>query len=419
MSKYSSARSVFQDELSFWQAHISDNWASKTENGIFPHFTKVEFKRRKALNHNLQIPNRELLAHWDHAATHYYWCSTTADYIFPLIDIDIGKAQGMGTVEGGQAFAWHLQKLYPGLYVEPSTNGNGQHAYPKLYVKGLDASQRNHLLKKLQAYLVSEAERVGADVELVEVKGHCPTTTYGILTFGQWAKTPRELPNRFQEFVSTATITPDMIPEQPKNKKSSSVGSVVWFTDDDKALLKPLTQEFKDRGLDNLPTSSRAKVSAEDFAVTAIIAAKISKEEVEAMPTRRIEAVWRMVVQSGITSRGFDTHRWKVIRNKLSELGLLNWSDNTYVPPTIDQFGDQVRGRCMVWTFGGELLEFIRGVQERERNFAGTQIPREYSDLPPLKGKGEYLLPCSLLKVTPALPEDWEERLEATFAMAG
>ena len=48
------------------------------------------------------------------------------------------------------------------------------------------------------------------------------------------------------------------------------------------------------------------------------------------MPTARIAALWKAAYDAGDVSRPFDHHRWTAIRNWLSKLGMLDWTDTAY-----------------------------------------------------------------------------------------
>ena len=88
-------------------------------------------------------------------------------------------------------------KLFPGLYLEPSTNGEGVHGYFILEKLGIKADLVRQALKNLERYLKKLAASVGADIACVEVKGLPPSVQYDDkgnithITFGQWAKLPR------------------------------------------------------------------------------------------------------------------------------------------------------------------------------------------------------------------------------------
>src|SRR5207249_2978105 len=89
------------------------------------------------------------------------------------------------------------EKLFHGLYLEPSTHGEGVHGYLIIEKTGINAGSVRQVLKNLEAYLKRLAASVQADIAGVEVKGLPPIVKYDDkgnithITFGQWAKLPR------------------------------------------------------------------------------------------------------------------------------------------------------------------------------------------------------------------------------------
>ena len=115
-----------------------------------------------------------------------------------MIDIDSEGAHGGGTTEGAWKFGELVRDcLFPGLYLEPSTNGKGVHGYLILEKLGIKTDLVRQVLKNLDAYLKKLAVSVVADVACVEIKGQPPRIEYDKkgnitgITFGQWAKLPR------------------------------------------------------------------------------------------------------------------------------------------------------------------------------------------------------------------------------------
>ena len=70
------------------------------------------------------------------------------------------------------------ERLFPGLYLEPSTNGEGVHGYFILEKLGIKTDLVRQVLKNLDAYLKKLAASVGADIACVEVKGLPPSIEY-------------------------------------------------------------------------------------------------------------------------------------------------------------------------------------------------------------------------------------------------
>ena len=62
------------------------------------------------------------------------------------------------------------------------------------------------------------------------------------------------------------------------------------------------------------------------------------------LPVRRFEGLWTGLYEAGDVGRAFDCHRFKAIRDYLSDLGLIDWEDHTFVVPRIDDTG-QMQGQ--------------------------------------------------------------------------
>ena len=122
-----------------------------------------------------------------------------------MIDIDVQKSKNLGSPEGAKRFAEYLDdkpELKDHVSWEPSTHGIGMHGFFVLRCAGVERPVVNAQLKEFEAWLRAEAEKVGADIELVEVKGTCPIIKvtmgqvrdrYEVFKFGQWAKIPRNV----------------------------------------------------------------------------------------------------------------------------------------------------------------------------------------------------------------------------------
>src|SRR5262249_61459882 len=95
------------------------------------------------------------------------------------IDFDALGQHGGCTTDGCWRFAEMVRDTrFPGLYLEPSTNGQGVHGYLRLMKLGIRADLVRQALKNLDRYLKRMAMSVGADIACVEVKGLPPTIQY-------------------------------------------------------------------------------------------------------------------------------------------------------------------------------------------------------------------------------------------------
>jgi hypothetical protein len=66
------------------------------------------------------------------------------------------------------------------------------------------------------------------------------------------------------------------------------------------------------------------------------------------MPMARVKAIWDAAYRAGDTSRAFSFRRFAAIRDMLSDMGLLEWEDETY------SFG-----KACKWRASGKLMAMI------------------------------------------------------------
>ena len=148
-----------------------------TNTEIIRHYRKLEAGGRSWLKHRW---NKAMLTeHCEGEETYYYAGSQESKKkpeMLAMIDIDCHKS---GTLKGALAFAHFLRgTLFPNLYFEISTNGNGVHCYLILEKDGLGAGTiKTILMRQLQPHLNELAN--GFDIELVEIKGLPPEIEWG------------------------------------------------------------------------------------------------------------------------------------------------------------------------------------------------------------------------------------------------
>jgi hypothetical protein len=113
------------------------------------------------------LRNDQFHDHFAARATYYFWADHRAGtaQVLVMIDFDAGEAHGGGTREGCWRFAERVRRqLFPGMYLEPSTHGEGVHGY--LVFEKLDTKNDlvRRVLKHLDGYLKKLAASVGADI---------------------------------------------------------------------------------------------------------------------------------------------------------------------------------------------------------------------------------------------------------------
>jgi hypothetical protein len=177
------------------------------------------------------LKNDQFYDHFAGRLTHYFWGDHLASTpeILVMLDFDACGHHGGGTSEGCWRFAEKVRDaLFPGLYLEPSTNGQGVHGYLRLFKRGIRGDLVRQALKNLDRYLKRLALSVGADIACVEVKGLPPSVTYddngniAAITFGQWAKLPRGrgvLDTCKVSYGDIALLDPDEIKVEPEQEE--------------------------------------------------------------------------------------------------------------------------------------------------------------------------------------------------------
>ena len=298
------------------------------------------------------LTNQQFASHASGTET-YYFTGTgdpNADETMFGIDID---CHGAGTLAGAIAFAELLKTYFPGLYFELSTNGNGCHCYVVLKKYGYSARPVNAALKQFDKWLKQLADRVGADISGVEVKGHCHELQWAdrdveYIKFGQWIKYPRgDARNttvihiydlaRFQAESEQADPKPQ---RQKADNPSSKPRSGSWmphaimpFDLAEIPRLKALASKL------GVPAqcSSGLVITEEDVAIFLLLLRFFTNQMNYdgTLPTARFEALWTALYDCGDVMRAFNAKRYAAIRNHLSALtvdgaALLTWEDESY-----------------------------------------------------------------------------------------
>ena len=341
-----------------------------------------------------RLSNPMLDDHWDGRKTYYYTCNGSTRNRFALANIDI-DCHARGTRRGAAGAAEHLADAFlPDLYHEPSTHEEGRHGYFVLDKGDLEAFHVKAILKELERALDGYLQAQGFDIELCEIKGLPPVVTWGDdgrisnYTAGILAKIPRQV-DRFDEWRRTTvldqfqvrrltaklrSLTPQAsdaeeiaarVESSPsRSKVSGSIGGTL-IGDEELAQLvgdgryRKVAATLMDAHV--LKTSGRSVVTPEDVAAFLLLL-KFFTNRMNAdgtLPVRRFEGLWTGLYEAGDVGRSFDCHRFKAIRDYLSDLGLIAWEDETYVVPRIDESGKRRKGRACKWKAGRALMDML------------------------------------------------------------
>lgn len=369
---------------------------SRKDGSIGPLHLNTNDDVLQAFNHNSwwrldRLTNEMLDAHFSGRETFYFTASgsTKADEVLVMIDIDCHRR---GTLAGAIAFAKYLEKKhFANLYFETSTNGNGVHGYILIRKQRTGDVFFKQMLKWLDAHLKSLLAETDFDVELVEIKGQCPVCVWDAKVKGQLcdytsgvlAKLPRSK-DRFDELRNTTVLTSvDLLrlsksstPRTPSSAKrvlvqvGGSSNQHTQFSDVELAEVQGHYYRVADSLMNShsMSTSGRSKVIVEDVAIFLMMLRAFTNNLYSdgSMPTKRFSETWHQLVQEGRLGRSFDCKRFASIRNYLSSLGLIEWTDENYTVGWTDDKGGYHKGKAAKWKASAELMAQLELPQEAE-----------------------------------------------------
>lgn len=364
------------------------NYGVKVGRSVFPGLDTEKFLHRyNDRRFGAALKNDQFREHLAAERTFYFWAdhkASTAE-ILVNIDTDCGKAHGGGTTEGGWKFMELLRdRLFPGLYIEPSTNGEGLHGYFVLQKEGVKNDEVRRVLKQLDAYLKKLATSVDADIACVEVKGLPPSVEYdekghiAHITFGQFAKLPRGrgvLDTCKVKFGDLVLLDPDEIKVEPKPDtikiETAKAGSKQRFGSFDSRVVRqdtldklPELEKYAEKLLRQWTggTSFKAdrwNVTATDMAQFFALMLCIKPRPDDSLPVRAVGRLWEEVYLAGDFSRPWNHHRFRAIRDLLSHHGHIDWVDFRF------QNLPERKGRSCRWQLGmmlkGVLSSLLMG----------------------------------------------------------
>jgi hypothetical protein len=404
------------------------SYGYKTEHGVF--FDKKEDVLNTINGLNLRgylkwHSNYMLNLHAKNEKTLYYTsrnydskAKKHSDFICFNVDVDIQKSQKLGTVQGGKDFIHNIEKKFlPGLFIEPSTKLEGQHGYGILDCRRLSNEQVNELLNKLEKVLRAYAKEINADIEIVEIKGHCPVITWeqGVATdinMGRLAKIPRTMNQREAEFLNIQNhvlkywqindwynALPEPEQKQIVKQKSSSLGISIFDFDKTESTKEGgglFTLAAQILGNEVLECGKDRNVTAEDVAIFLMLFHFFStnKQSLEtgAMPYIRFKHLWEALYKAGDVNRGFCNKRWKAIRDLLTARKFIDWEDESYEPP-VGEGEDKVKGKACKWLANEVLIELvedvysgINSVSSNRENRIASRVGSDTKTSEPLEG---------------------------------
>jgi hypothetical protein len=390
-------------------------YGEKLPIGVRPNLSAKQFIQRYNVGWFDSLSNADFDLHFQGEETFYFFGTPRikAEYTLVMGDIDFLKAKGLGTPEGGLAFVEYLKTTFwPDLYYEPSTNGKGIHFYMLMKKKDVGAQRVNQAIEQLQAFLRHQADLVGADIELVEVKGKCPEIAYdrhGRVTevkYGTFGKYPRNA--TLDELQNTTVIDHTQL---YRNMGKYAVPAAVKKPAlHEGSCSTSIPDEFVAEHLDSCRKTwlnltggqvikgKRYVVAAEDAAVVMLIALWLQDHGTKdhRHSVRTTLAFWDDLRNRGLADRSPNHHRVKSIRDYISSRGCVGWLDNRYQPPSGKGAKD---GICCKWRLDEAFAVLLMA--------GGDNVGTDF------RGEGENLVPQMRL-----LREEADQRKEKLFWQA-
>jgi hypothetical protein len=375
------------------------------------------------------IDNEQFERHLDSRDTFYFWADHRSSTAAILVMIDIDVHDGIGTSGGAWQFAELVRYLFPDIHLESSTNGEGVHGYLVISKEGISARRIKNVLTNLQVYLRELHRFSGADISCVEIKGGPPEVKFHDLTgditeivFGQLAKIPRQpavmntctiefadlvvfdaadIPTKFSGLaahdckVSALARSARCVPTP-----CSSTSEAAAVPESKKYIGSHDTRIIRQDVLDRLPSlerfaarllyqwagetqmkAGRWTVTPADLAQLFAVMMSLQRDDEgfdrrfkgkvgDALPVRQIGNLWQAAFKSGDFTRPFNHHRFKAMRDMLSEHGHIDWIEHRFFNFPEESGKKKRDGWCCKWRLG----TLLRGVLDSLKYTPPTSV---------------------------------------------
>jgi hypothetical protein len=264
--------------------------------------------------------------------------------------------------------------------------------------QSVTAAERKAILDRTQADLRKVAAGSGADIELVEVKGHPPVIDSGDfhrarnthvirgMVYGTFAKVPRDIeavaalePVSLDRLAEIAAEVPDVILIDRTKKTGGTGGSCSGKVVSEEMLaMMPELEKVGERLLAGRSLLEGRRVAASDVACVLLLAWVFglpgNANADGAMPTRRFEAMWDSLYEAGDFKRAWSPNKYKAVRDLLSAEGLIDWIDETYCH-------GEGGGRACRWRLTAEMAAAIDALAGRGEEGEASSVNSSLADL--------------------------------------
>lgn len=386
--------------------------AVKTVDGV--RYENTNNQILEATNHRTRwlnkLTQKKIKAHFRGEETRYFNGAWRRSQCESLIGFDI-DCHGGGTLKGAIEAAESLKKIFKNLYYETSTNGSGVHAYFVIRRMGEGSKAIKSLLKRLDSWAKSFVHLF--DITDIEIKGTLPVYEWSdeklvSVKKGQALKLPRpKNDEEARQLIETTVVDTRFLlklvsdheksmdktefrfeiqklaplPKIKKRKSGSTTADIGEVLADYLPNLKT-TYIKAAYHLTELPIrclSGREVGTVEDLAIMLMLWDFFESKPNEdmTMPVKRFKKSWQKLYENGHVSRQWNDHRFAVLRNHLSELGLIDWIDEEF------EFfeGRPGKGTACKWKMNQLMVEILEDCAEiKVQKSEESEIENEYRE---------------------------------------
>lgn len=323
-----------------------------------------------------------------------YFTAGRGEHVLVNLDVD---CHNRGTPAGAIKYLEYVKEKFfgPNLYCEASTNGKGGHAYFILWTDkfyGEDVADDMKCLQTLlQLDFIENKLDEKFDVEWVEIKGMpmvCDIWNEFEISMGQLAKIPREINTRFDEFRNTTIVNIYDFEDLPAYQKLDPPTRKTLSTKIKQCSSSEITFDWErlgvyekvaNAGLDIMQPKCKNghRVVLEDAAIFLLLLDDFSnkyKNKSGEMPFKRFVKHWKDAYLTGEIKRAPSNHRITALRNWCSDLGWIDWQDNTY-----QFFLDGRKGTCCKFSISETCTSLIKQFEITDNSISTTKYKHTHN----------------------------------------
>jgi hypothetical protein len=286
------------------------------------------------------------------------------EVIWFSIDTDIQKSQKKGTRDGVAAWNEFLRTKFPGIVVEPSTNGDGSHAHVLVRRAGHSNEDIKTAIRAFGEYLATVAQDF--EIECVEVKGILPQLSWqdkklveincGVLCRLPKTDISKTVVFGVEELLCTVV---QVAKEKPAPATMSGSCLPVPKTYLDKWPVYTRTADYLLAEFD-FAKAGREVVTTDKLAGVLLLldfcSSKKYRNSDDAMPHRRFQVLWTILHKTVVDGEpffktAFSNKAWASVIRKLIDIGLVQEIDRHYSTDKCARWTTSARFSALVQQF--------------------------------------------------------------------